>query len=315
MTTASDRPARFSDEVRLANLDRAKTLLRQPTMSAKEAYDVADNLKNCNEFGYARKLFGRIRDARDYTSLEDKVVKIGQRHALCTYKDTDLAVADRFKRALEILDEVDRLECKPFQQQELLGLRGAVYKRMWQVEGQRKDLLRSLAYYLKGFEIGPATDQGYTGINAAFVFDLLAREEAIEAEVTGTRWSVADDYWRKGRDIRVQLAELLPDLPQRADNAWLKNQWWFFATLAEARFGIEQFDGAVDTLREFNRENKLNHQEPPLEVVSPWEFESTISQLGTLAELQADIVERLSKVKEWKPPDELQRGRDPQPRT
>jgi len=116
MTIASDRPARFSEEVRLANLDRAKTLLRQPTMSAKEAYDLAEVLKDCNEFGYARRLFGRIRTAGDYTSLEGKVVKIGQRHALCTYKDTDLAAADRFKRALEILDEVDRLGCEPFQQ-------------------------------------------------------------------------------------------------------------------------------------------------------------------------------------------------------
>jgi predicted acylesterase/phospholipase RssA len=303
MTIASDRPARFSDEVRLEKLDRAKELLQGPTISAKEAYDLAEDLKNCNEFGYARKLFGRIRVAKDYTNLEDKVVKIGQRHALCTYKDTDLAVTDRFKRALEILDEVDRLKCEPFQQQESLGLRGAVYKRMWQVEGQRRDLLRSLAYYLKGFEIGPATDQGYTGINAAFVFDLLAREEAIEAEVTGTRWSVADDYWREGRAIRVKLAKLLPTLPERADSAWLKKEWWFFATLAEAMFGIEQFDGAIDALRGFNQENKLGHQEPPLEVVSPWEFETTISQLGTLAELQADIVERLSKVKDWNPPD------------
>src|SRR5262245_40075222 len=269
MTIASDRPARFSDQVRLDKLDRAKTLLRQPTMSAKEAYELAEGLKDCNEFGYARKLFGRIRAAGDYTTLKDKVVKIGQRHALCTYKDTDLAAADRFKRALEILDEVDRLECEPFQQQESLGLRGAVYKRMWQVEGQRKDLLRSLAYYLEGFEIGPETDQGYTGINAAFVFDLLAREEAIEAEVTGTRWSVADDYWRNGRAIRVQLAKLLPDLPELAGSAWLKKEWWFFATLAEARFGIEQFDGAVDGLRGFNQENKLNHREPPLEVISP----------------------------------------------
>jgi len=121
MTTGSDRPAWFSDEERLANLDRARTLLRQTTMPAKEAFDLAESLKKYNEFGYARKLLARIRSANDYTGVKDKVVKIGQRHALCTYKDTDLAVADRFKHSLEILDEVDRLGCKPFQQQESLG--------------------------------------------------------------------------------------------------------------------------------------------------------------------------------------------------
>src|SRR6266702_3287732 len=136
MTTAFDRPTRFTDDVRLTYLERAKTLLRQSTIPAKEACDLAEALKDCNEFGYARKLFGRVRAARDYTDLENKRVKIGQRHALCTYKDTDLAVADRFNRALEILDEVDQLECVPAQRQESLGLRGAVYKRMWQVEGQ-----------------------------------------------------------------------------------------------------------------------------------------------------------------------------------
>ena len=300
MTTVSDRPAEFTDAKRLEALDDAKKMLRLMEMPADAAFKLAEAMKKYNEFGYARKLFGRIRDKGNFTGLDR--VKIGQHHALCTYKDTDLAAADRFERALKILDEVDELKCEPSQQQETLGLRGAVYKRRWQVEGQRKDLLRSLAYYLKGYEIGPATDQGYTGINAAFVFDLLAREEAIEAEVTGTRWSVADDYWRKGRDIREQLAQLLPELPKQAGGDWLKDKWWFFATRAEAQFGIGDFDGAVAALREFNRATGLDHQGPPLELISPWEFESTISQLGTLAVLQADIVERLSKMKDWKPP-------------
>lgn len=305
MTIASDRPARFSDHARLADVKCAKTLLRQGKISPEKAYDLAERLKNCNEFGYARKLLGRIRTVDDYTGFEAKKVKIGQRHALCTYKDTDLAVADRFERALKILDKVDEYKCDPSDRQETLGLRGAVYKRKWQIEGQRKDLLRSLAYYLEGYEIGPKTDRGYTGINAAFVFDLLAREEAIEAELTKTRWSVADDYWSKGRKIREELADLLPKLPDEKGNAWLKGEWWFFATIAEARFGLGEFGKAVDALREFNRQKQLADEGPPLEVVSPWEFESTISQLGTLAELQADIVERLNKMEGWKRPAEL----------
>jgi predicted acylesterase/phospholipase RssA len=302
MTTASGRPDPFSDDARLDDLERAKTLLRQKKkMPAKEAYELAERLKNFNDFSHARRLLSRIRTERDYTDVGDKIVKIAQRHALCTYKDTDLAMGDRLKRALKILDEVDQLKCEPFQKQETLGLRGAVYKRMWQVEGQRKDLLRSLAYYQEGYETGPETDLGYTGINAAFVFDLVAREEAIEAELTGARWSVADDHWKKGREIRAKLAKLLPELKEK--DAGLKGQWWFFATLAEARFGIGDFAGAIEALREFNQETHLSHQGPPLEVISPWEFESTISQLGTLAGLQADIVERLSKMKGWVRPE------------
>lgn len=302
MTNVPDLPTRFSDEERLKVLARAKALLRQPKLEPNEAFSLAERLQKFNEFGYARKLLGSIRKD-DYAGLEKEVVKVGHRHSLCTYKDTDLPVADRFRRAREILDEVDRLERTPTEQQESLGQRGAIYKRMWQVEGQRKDLLRSLAYYLQGYEIGPATDQGYTGINAAFVYDLLAREEAVEAELTETRWSVADKYWGNGREIRLRLAKELPKLPEQPGGAWMKKQWWYFATLAEAQFGIEAFDGAIDALRRFNQENYMEHLGPPLEAVSPWEFESTISQLGTLAELQADIVDRLSKFKGWMPPD------------
>src|SRR5262249_2897414 len=101
MTTIYDLPTRFSDEVRLADLAKAKALLRQPKTDPVEAFDLAERLKEFNEFGYARKLLARIRAAGDYTGL--KVVKVGHRHSLCTYKDTDLPVADRFRRALEIL--------------------------------------------------------------------------------------------------------------------------------------------------------------------------------------------------------------------
>lgn len=303
MANAADTPSRFSNAQRLQDVASAKALLRAPTLVSAEAFTLAERLKEVNEFGYARKLLGRIRESRNYLGLEAQVVKIGHRHSLCTYKDTDLATADRFRRALDILAEVDDMQCTVGERQETLGQRGAIHKRMWQVEGQRTDLLLSLGFYVRGYELGVATDQGYNGINAAFAYDLLAREEMDQAELTGGHWSAADAYWRQGRHIRLHLARLLPDLPDQPDGAWMKSKWWFFATLAEACFGIEQFDAAIDALHRFNRENGIDHGGLPLERVPPWEFESTISQLGALAELQADIVERLSRFKDWIPPD------------
>ena len=43
--------------------------------------------------------------------------------------------------------------------------------------GLRRDLEKSVAYYGKGAARDVTGDQGYTGINAAFMLDLLARAE------------------------------------------------------------------------------------------------------------------------------------------
>lgn len=302
MATPRDDPSRAADEQRVADVERAKILLRGASLDAVEAFQLAERLKRCNEFGYARRLFGRLRDTALPDELKPQAVKIGLRQSLCTYKDTDLPLSDRFRRALEILDEVDGMACSVAERQESLGQQGAIYKRRWQLEGQRKDLLRSLARYQRGHALGAATDQGYNGINAALVYDLLAREEVAEAEVTAARWTAADEYWACGQQIRSHLVALLPGLPNQPDHAWMKSQWWFFATLAEAYFGLGRYDEAIDTLRRFNQDNGLTHGGPPLEIVPPWEFETTISQLGMLAQLQADVVEGLRRFPDWTPP-------------
>jgi predicted acylesterase/phospholipase RssA len=312
--TADSRPSgKLSrEDQRKRDVAQAESVLRGGDLPPKETYDLADRLKNNNEFGYARKLFGRIRARNDYTGLTKNPVKVGQRHALCTYKDPDLPAVDRFQRALEILEEVDRLQMSTAERQESLGLKGAVHKRWWQVAGQRADLERSLGYYMSGYELGPETDQGYTGINAAFVLDLLAREDATQAASTGARWMVADEEWQRARAIRLRLTEVLPGLVETPDNEWLRKEWWYYTTLAEAWLGLGEFDKALAALRGFNREFKLGHEGPPLDVLPPWEFESTITQLAALAGLQADLAELLSGRPNWSrrwasPPAEIRR--------
>src|SRR5207249_3307541 len=101
-------------------------------------------------------------------------------------------------------------------------------------------------------------------------------------------------------DIRQTLAKLLPTLPAFKGNEWLLKEWWFYSTRAEAHFGLGEYDQALAVLREYNDAVGLEHGEPPLKRVSAWEFESTITQLASLAQLQADLAELLESNNEWK---------------
>ena len=283
------------DQERADKIASAQSILRGAAATPGEIYGLAEWLKNVNEFGYARRLYARLRADGDYRGLAAMPAKVGQRHAICTYKDPDLPAGDRFSRALEILDEVDRLGPTRKERQESAGLRGAVYKRKWQVEGQRGDLERALAHYLKGHKMGPENDQGYTGINAAFVLDLLAREDAVAAKKTGTRPVVALEFRERARAIRSHLVTLLPRLLTAPETAGLEKYWFFHATLAEAHFGLGQFDEAIRAMRDYNTAVALAHDGPPLEKVPPWEFETALSQLASLADLQADLLGLLDK--------------------
>jgi predicted acylesterase/phospholipase RssA len=291
------------DKQRKADVGRAEVFLRGGELQPAEIFTLAKRLKAVNEFGYARKLLGRLRAQGDYTGVEEDVVKIGQQQALCTNKDPDLPAAERFQRALEILDEIDRLAMNTRQRQESLGLRGAVYKRLWQVAGQRADLDRSLSYYLSAHELGPETDQGYNGINAAFVLDLIAREEGRQAAGTGVRWSAAMEYWRRAREIRQELIGILPGL--LAKEPWLKREWWFYATLAEARLGLGDHDGAFASLVEFNRAGGIARETVPVDLVDPWLLESTMTQLASLVGLQADLARLLAGVEAREHPRDI----------
>ena len=88
---------------------------------------------------------------------------------------------------------------------ETLGLVGAIHKRKFEVDGQKQHLDESLAYYLKGHQQGAATDYGYTGINAAFILDLLAsQEEHVAGEAR-----VGDEH-RAGRQSGDHPPEMGP---------------------------------------------------------------------------------------------------------
>jgi hypothetical protein len=116
-------------------------------LDAQDFEPLVKDLKSVFAFGTARTLIEKFENDLP----NDRREWLRQQHALCTYKDEELIPAERFKRALEILDApfkgaapaagpADRIV---FESPETLALRGAVYKRMWEFGGQTENLYRA----------------------------------------------------------------------------------------------------------------------------------------------------------------------------
>jgi predicted acylesterase/phospholipase RssA len=261
----------------IADVKRARNILGGEDASDKVKFDLAKDLQKENQFGLARKLLGRIKlDAITEPKLSK--IKVGQQHALCTYKDPDLPADERFNRAFAILKQVDDPTVST--DQETLGLAGAIYKRIWEFDAQKRHLERALSYYTKGYKAkksdSPDYDFGYTGINAAFVQDILAHQEETEAKEAGTVSDIARARHEEAKTIREDLIATLPPLMEQPDLAWLKETWWFYATIAEAYFGLGRYSEALPWL------NKA----AALKDVPEWQYASTTRQLAYIAQLR-----------------------------
>ena len=239
-------------------------------LSAVEMYDLALELKDEKVFGVARRL---LRVARTKDLPENLQLKARQQHALCTYKDPDAPVGPRLDRALEILGE----DCDPLEtttSQETLGMAGAIYKRKWEAGARTGDLERSLLYYERGRAKGLG-DDGYTAINAAFVLDLLADLEEREAKVVTGSASTPGSTARRD-SARAIRHGLLKDLDARAKQDDV--EWWLPMTLAEAAFGIEDYEAATEWVRRAAAVTKRP---------KTWQVETAALQLGAIARLKA----------------------------
>ncbi|MDH3442076.1 MAG: hypothetical protein OEM63_15055, partial [Gammaproteobacteria bacterium] len=310
---------------RLDKIDRdfveeAWKILRSDGGDPASLLVLARELVRKSRFGLARRLLERAREDRDQKidSPELSLV-LRQQHALCTYKDPDLPRHLALDRALRILDHEGDLHRT--ENQETLGLAGAVYKRKWQVDARKSNLERSLAYYyerghkaaakiradaLAGRELPDERTvdlqrvfNGYTSINAAFVLDLLASIEEQEARETGSVATIATERRRQARDVRTELVGSMRQLMERG---LVKKSWWFLAALAEAQFGLHDYVAAQESLDDARNQT---HE--------PWMFESTAQQLAKLASIQQQPVstdENPEKTAAWKTVAGLVGGND-----
>ena len=265
-------PFRNSD-----NVQRAQQILRGRQADPQEMLDLAKKLKGELRFSYARRLLARASNHEE--TLENRKLRevIFQQLALCTYKDEDLPADARLDRALSTLRQVADFENTT--DQETLGLIGAIYKRKWEVDNQRQNLERSLFYYLRGYKQGAVNDQGYTGINAAFVLDRLASLEGQEAEKASGKSIAASERRKRAREIRQDIVDHVGPLVTDKDHKWVADKWWYYSTMAEAHFGLENYDEAVRWIKD---------GQAAAGQIFEWELETCARQLATQARLQSD---------------------------
>jgi predicted acylesterase/phospholipase RssA len=257
----------------------AKDYLRGGSLPLADVVALARSLLEKDQVSYARRVLARAADSPQ--GAPELVLELQQQLALATSNDPDLPWT-RHVDALRILTR--RAELATTRDQETLGIAGGILKRWWDLDGNVRHLERSLALYRRGYEEGIAKDAGYTAINTAFLLDLLAALDAEDAAAAGAV-SVADDPRRvEAERIRREIIDVLPAVPNESGKAWLRDTWWFHATLAEARFGLDDYERAKASLEDASRCE-----------VKPWQFESTIRQLATLAQLRAGGLGQLDR--------------------
>ena len=109
----------------------ADAYLRGQALTSADVLSLAKRLKKKDKFGLARRVLARVRKQGGFDASLGR--KLAQEHALCTYKDPDRPVLQALDEGLDILRGSFDLDTT--EDQETLGLSGAIYKRRWQATG------------------------------------------------------------------------------------------------------------------------------------------------------------------------------------
>jgi predicted acylesterase/phospholipase RssA len=228
-----------------------------------------EDLKALFDFGMARTLIERVRDVLAAERRE----WFWQELALCTYKDEELVPNQRFRPALRILDEIPSVAPtdRDGESAGTLALRGAIYKRMWEFGGQTDYLYEAVKHYLSAWSRDRASDQGYGGVNAAYLMDVLAglEQPVTAAQVDGHR--LGQSWSTRARALREEMKRELPRLvaPAAAD------EYWYRATMAEIHWGLGEWAEAGEWLERASGND-----------ISEWELQTTVKQLVAIARVQ-----------------------------
>jgi hypothetical protein len=194
-----------------------------PTESFVSIMEKAEVAKNKKEFGTAIELLKTAKKiATENVMLNDNLPIIISREALCIYKSQKPNELESLVKAKGILDELNPTQS---QDTEVLGLSGAICKRLNEVTGDLKYLDDAIVFYERGFTL---KQDYYNGINAAF---MLYKKAGLMKKQNDEAW---EDVKLKADYIRNEVLEISKKLEAANDFVVSKDAIWVLLTMAEA---------------------------------------------------------------------------------
>ncbi len=179
--------------------------------------------KERGDWDRARDLYGRVRQMmKDPEGRRPEDHYIIQQLALATYKSKKPDVPTALAKARDLLMT---LEPDRTHDPETLGLLGAVWKRLYELDPANRDALEhAIDSYEHGFHV---KGDYYNGINLAYLLDVRAStSEGDEA--------IADHCF--ARRVRTKVASICNSMDRAKLSS--EDQYWLAATLEEAYLGL-----------------------------------------------------------------------------
>lgn len=253
--------------------------------------DYVKLLKEESKFNLASKLLKQVRDRQQQSrpssdtsehtwwqndDYKEEVWAI-QQLALCIYKNEEIPARKRLDQAISLLEGIG-LRNDSNKNTETLCLGGAAYKIKWQQFGQMDDLYESLTFYRAAFERNPQQDMGYGGVNAAFIMEILADRSSRIAHRSNTPSEEAHRLKKDADTIRQQILVTVPAWLEQDHSIIEEYKFWHLLTLAEAHFGLKDYQKAGEWLGKADVANADN-----------WKRRTVFMQLRQLAYLQGLI--------------------------
>ncbi len=185
-----------------------------------------------------------------------------QQRALCVYKSKIPSEQTALIDALKIIEELepDGQTNDP----ETLGITGAIYKQLWQLNRDLVSLDRAIEYYGKCFKI---RDDYYTGENYALCLDIKAKYEKDSDERIYALVSA--------KKARMKIIESLKDIINYEDFETRVDKKWILATLSHCYFSIESTQLHEEFEKQFFQED-----------IKDWEKETYLKNKKILTELK-----------------------------
>lgn len=193
-----------------------------PVDSFASIIDKAEKAKDNKQFDKALEFYNVAKEiAAENMTLKSNVSFIVCRQALCTYKSkkpNELQALKAAKRLLEVLIPLQS------QDTEVLGVSGALEKRLNEVTGDEQYLDNAILFYEKGFQL---RQDYYNGINTAFMlYQKVSLQKARNME-----W---EDIRTKADYIRNSVLEIATTLESESNFNEKRDAIWILLTLAEA---------------------------------------------------------------------------------